>query len=275
MKKYIPVVIGTALTAFAISVFYTPNKIVNGGVSGIATILFHALGIPTGLSFFVINLLLLVLALRVLSKSFVVGTVACSILLSVMVQVFSYIPPLTDDIFLATVFGSVLYGIGIGLTLANGASTGGTDILGRLFQHFFPYIRIGTLLLIIDSTVISISLIVFRQTELVMYGALALFISSYAINSLIQKLNISKLAFVVTDKGLEISKKLISSSPRGVTIIDAAGAYTMSNKKVLMCAMKESETEEFQNKILDIDAGAFVIFSESQQILGNGFRIYK
>ena len=88
-------------------------------------------------------------------------------------------------------------------------------------------------------------------------------------------MNISKLAFVVTNRGHEISKKLVSTSPRGVTIINATGAYTMTDKKVLMCAMKESEAEEFQRKITDIDRNAFVIFSESQQILGNGFRIYK
>ena len=88
-------------------------------------------------------------------------------------------------------------------------------------------------------------------------------------------MNISKLAFVITDKGVEISEKIVSTSPRGVTLINATGAYTMSDKQVLICAMKESEAAEFQKKILNIDSGAFVIFSESQQILGNGFKIYK
>ena len=92
---------------------------------------------------------------------------------------------------------------------------------------------------------------------------------------LIQKLNISKLAFVVTDKGEEIAKLLISTSPRGVTIIDVIGAYTMTNKKTLMCALKENELPEFQRKILAVDSEAFIIFSESQQIVGNGFHVYR
>lgn len=209
IKKYATISLGVALTAVGISVFYTPNKIVNGGVSGVATIIFHTLGIP------------------------------------------------------------------IGLTLIQGSSTGGTDILSRLVQHFFPQIRIGTLLLIVDSVVIITSLIIFRQINLVLYGALSLFISSYSVNWLVQKLNISKLAFVITDKGFEISKKIVTTSPRGVTLIDATGAYTVCDKQVLICAMKESEAPSFQNKVLDIDSGAFVIFSESQQILGNGFKIYK
>lgn len=273
--RYLIILLGIALTAFAISVFYTPNKIVNGGVSGIATIFFHTLKIPTSITFFTINIILLLTALKILGKRFVIDTILSTIMLSLLLQVFSHIAPLVNDIVLTTIFGSVLYGIGIGLTLSQGASTGGTDILGRIVQYFFPQIRIGTLLFIVDAAVIASSLIVFREINLAMYGALALFISSYSINWLIQKLNISKLAFVITDKGYEISKSIVTTSPRGVTLINATGAYTMSNKNVLICAMKESEIVQFQQKVLDIDDGAFVIFSESQQILGNGFKIYK
>lgn len=100
-------------------------------------------------------------------------------------------------------------------------------------------------------------------------------ISSFSINWLIRKLNISKLAFVVTDLGYEIAEKLISNSPRGVTIINATGGYTMSGKNVLVCALKESETEKFQKRILSVDSSAFIIFSEASQIVGNGFRVYK
>ena len=275
LKKYAWITLGTALTAFAISAFYTPNKIVNGGVSGVATILFHTLGIPAGVSFFIINAVLLLIALTVLGKAFVVDTVFGSLMLSAFVQVFSYLPKVTDDIFLSAIFGSVLYGVGIGIALSQGGSTGGTDILSRLVQRFFPDARIGTLLLLVDSMVITASLIIFRKIDLALYGALALFISSYSVNRLIQKLNISKLAFVVTERGEELSRTLVTTSPRGITVLKATGAYTMEERHVLICAMKESETRAFREKILAIDPGAFVIFSESQQILGNGFRIYK
>ena len=275
IKKYTVIMVGTVLTALAISIFYTPNKIVNGGVSGIATILFHTAKIPTGASFFIINAGLLFIALIVLGQGFVVDTIFGSVMLSVLVQVFSYMPAVTNDLFIATVFGSVLYGIGIGIVFSQGGSTGGTDILSRLVQHFFPQIQIGTLLLIVDSVVIMTSLSIFREINLALYGAFALFISSYSVNWLIQKLNISKFAFVVTEKGQEISQNLVTTSPRGITILHATGAYTKEERYVLMCAMKESETKEFQEKILNIDSRAFVIFSEAQQILGNGFRIYR
>ena len=275
IKKYATIVSGVILVALAVSVFYTPNKIVSGGVSGVSTILFHTFGIQPGVSFAVINICLLVLAWKFLGFSFVKDTLLGSALLSLFVQLFSYLPALTDDVFLATVFGSVLYGVGIGLTLIEGASTGGTDILCRLAQCAFPYIKVGNLLLAVDAMVILASLCVFRTFDLALYGIVALFLASFSINLLISKLNVSKLAFVVTEKGLDISQYLVAHSPRGVTIIDSVGAYTMDRKQVLMCALKENELPKFQETILAMDKQAFIIFSESQQIVGEGFRVYK
>lgn len=273
--RYGLIILGVSMVALAVSAFYTPNKIVSGGVSGIATIIYHKFGINQGISFFTINIVLLLISYRVLGKAFVLNTIGSAMLLSALVEVFSYIPPATNDVLLASVFGSALYGVGIGLALVNCASTGGTDIFARLIQKAFPHIKIGSLLLVVDLSVIVISLLNFRQVNLAMYGIIALCISSFSINWLIRKLNISKLTFVVSDKGEEISSHLISNSPRGVTIINAKGGYTMNNKNILMCALKESEIEIFQKRILEIDPAAFIIFSESSQIVGNGFRVYK
>ena len=275
LKNTILFIIGPIITAFGISVFYLPNKVVSGGVSGISTILYHLAKIPPGLSFALINGFFLLLSFKYIGKGFVFKTVIGAASVSLFVQVFSMLPPMTNDIVLASIFGSLIYGFGIGLTFLSGGSTGGTDILSRLLQHFFPHIKIGKLLLAVDAAVILSALIAFRQIDLTLWGIVALFISTFAVDWLIQKLNISKLAFVVTDKGLEVSQLLVSTSPRGVTIIDVTGAYTMEKKTTLMCALKENEIPEFQRKILEIDSEAFIIFSESQQIVGNGFHVYR
>lgn len=275
VKKYIVVVLGVMMVALAITIFYTPNKIVSGGVSGIATILYHSYGISTSLSITVMNGILLLFALRYLGFSFVKNTLLASALLSVFLELFADLPPVTENLFLASFFGAVLYGTGIGLTLIQGASTGGTDILSRLVQCAFPYVKIGSLLLFVDAAVICLSLIAFRQADLTLYGVIALFMSSLSVNILISKLNVSKLAFVISEQGVLIARELVSHSPRGITILDAIGAYTMEDKKVLMCALKESEIPGFQSDILSLDPNAFIIYSESQQIVGNGFRVYK
>lgn len=277
MKKYkslLGTVVGTMITGFAIGVFLTPNKIVGGGVSGISTILYHTLRVPPGLSMIVINVLLLLIGLGVLGKEFTIKTLIGSAAISFFSQIFSYIPFYTDNTILAVLFGGVLYGLGIGIAFASGASTGGTDILGRLIQSKLPTVPIGKMVLVVDSVIILISLIIFKNLELTLFGIISLFITSYSIDFVIASLNVSRIAFVITSKGEEISKYLVNTSPRGVTVIDATGAYTNTKKQMLFCALKEVESLEFQNKILEIDSEAFIVFSESQRIKGNGFTLY-
>ena len=274
-KSILLTLAGTMLTGFAIGSFLTPNKIVGGGASGISTIIYHTLGIQPGLSFFIINIFFLLIGLKVLGKEFVFKTLLGISLLSVFTEVFNLFPIYTENLILAVLFGGALYGIGIGTAFAAGASTGGTDIVGRIIQTRFSTVPIGKMLLFIDGIIILVSLIIFRNVELVLFGVLTLLISSYSIDLVINKLNVSKIAFVITDKGEEISQCLISTSPRGVTLIDAHGAYSDTDKKMLFCALKESETEAFQKKILSIDPMSFTVFAESQRIKGNGFYIYK
>ena len=275
IKSYSIIIFGIVITAMAISLFLVPNKIVNGGASGLTTVIYYTFGMKPSLSNVIINVGLLVLGLFCLGKTFVAKTLFSIGILSAFIEIFSYFPPVTNNIFLATVFGATIYGIGIGLVLSQKSTTGGTDILGRLIQHKFPHWKIGKILLGVDLFVIFLSFLVFKTTETVLYGVLALFVSTTAIDWLLKSLNISKLAFVITDKGDEIADLLINTSPRGVTLVDVKGVYSNTDKKMMICALKESEIPEFQRKILSKDVHAFIIYSESQQIVGNGFYIYE
>lgn len=276
-KKYsvILTIIGTMITAFSISTVLNPNKVVSGGASGISIILNNVFGLPLGITFALINIVLLAAGYKILGREFTLKTIFGAGLITLFVQLFSYIPPITDNIVLASVFGGVLYGLGIGLTLSIGATTGGTDVLGRLIQYFYPDFPIGKLLLVLDGTIIFISLVVFRDTELVLFGILALFVSTYSIDYFIRRLNISTIAFVITEKGSEISHLLVSTSPRGITLINVTGAFTNEEKNMLFCALKASEVAEFQKKIHSIDPDSFIVFAQSQQIVGNGFYVYR
>lgn len=275
IKLMLLTVLGSFITAIGVSLFYLPGKIVSGGVSGLATVCYHAIGIEPGITYGVLNLVLLFFALFVIGRGFVVKTLLGAGSLSLFVQLFSYLPPVTSDPVLATVFGSLFYGLGIGIAFLSGASTGGTDIAARIIQHFNPSIAIGRLLMVVDGVIILISLIAFKEIDLILYGIVALAISTFAVDYLISKMNISKLAFVITSKGEELSKMLVSTSPRGVTLIKAQGAYTGEDREVLVCALKNSEIPAFQRKIEDFDPSVFIIYSESQQIVGNGFYVYR
>lgn len=268
------IIFGTAITAMAISMFFVPNQIVNGGASGLATVIYYTIGLKPSLANAIINAVLLLMALICFGWKFVSKTLLSIASLTIFIEIFSYLPPVTDNMMLAAIFGAVLYGVGIGIVLSQGSTTGGTDILGRLIQHKFPHWKIGKILLGVDLFVVFLSFVTFRTTEAILYGIIALFISSNSIDWLIRSLNISKLAFIITDKGQEISKFLISTSPRGVTLVDVTGVYSDTPKQMLICALKESELPEFQRKILERDESAFIIYSESQQIVGNGFYTY-
>ena len=274
-KSVFYTVFGTMLTGFAVSALLTPNKIVGGGVSGLATVLYQTIGIAPGVTFAIVNLVLLIGAIFLLGKQFVVKTLLGAGLLTAFVQLFSYLPPITDQVFLAALFGGVLYGLGIGMALAAGASTGGTDIVGRMIQHSFPRLPIGKLLWVVDGVIIAISWVTFRNTELVLFGILTLFVSTFVVDWWIRRLNLSRVVFVVTDRGEAIAHRLVSTSPRGVTLLNAVGAFSETSKNVLLCAMKEQEIPPFQQTVLDMDPHAFIVYAESQEIMGNGFHIYR
>ncbi len=274
IKNYILALLGIVLTAFGYSMFYLPPKIVSGGVTGLSTIIYHALSISPGLSYAVINLFLLLISFKVLGRRFIINTLAGAGLMSLFTELFSHVVPFTDDVVLCSIFGAVFYGFGVGLALVYGFSTGGTDILARFIQHFHPHAQIGTLLLVVDGAVILLGVFVIGEVALSLYGIISLFISSFSVNYLIRRLNVSKLAFVITSKGEECAKALVTATPRGVTVIKGKGAYTNDDKTVLMSALKEKEIAKFQSILTDIDPDIFIIYSESEQIFGNGFYIY-
>lgn len=274
IKEYLMLAAGAFLLSCGMSLFCVPNKIVGGGVSGISTVLYHKLNIPIGLSYSVINIFLLIAGVNCLSGKFTFRTFVCSGITSFFTQVLSSLNPFTRDILLAAVIGGGLYGAGICLTLISDASTGGTDIVARIIQTKKPHFKIGKALMLIDCIVIFISFLCFKEADLTLYGFLSLFISSTVIDIMIHKFNASGLVFVVTEHGEKISSRLVATSKRGITCMEAVGAYTGKNKKVLICVIKEKEVVEFKRKILDMDKNAFVIFSVAREIMGNGFYIY-
>lgn len=273
IKSFLIVFGGIALTAFGVSFFYIPNKIVTGGVSGIAAIL-YTVNIKPGIVYFSLNSVLVLISGKVLGKRFAVSSLFSTLALSFFVQLFSELPPVTDNLFLASFFGSTISGLGTAMTFSANANTGGSDIIGRLIQHKIPYFPIGRLILIIDSAIILISVMIFRNTELALFGIFGLIISSIVIDFFIEKLNSSKLALVVTEKGDEISCAIIENSKRGVTVLSAKGAYSNKRKKLLICAIKNSQMTDFHKMIKEADENAFIIFLKSEKIFGRGFYVY-
>ncbi len=274
--QLLQLMLGCALTAMGTVVFLTPNKIVCGGISGISTILLYVAQIPIGISYAAMNILLLLLGIRVLGKEFIVKTVIGTVMMSVFMELLSFVPVLTTDAMLASVCGGILYGVGLGLTFIAKGSTGGIDIIGRLIQHKFPKLSIGKLLALLDGVIIVLSLVVFRNIALVLFGIIGVFVQSVAVDALIGKFNVAQLAMIVTDKGEHVREHIRKKYDRGVTELEAYGyANEERDKQLLVCVLNAREAADLKEELNEIDGDSFVMFTEAKTIIGKGFRYYK
>ena len=197
------------------------------------------------------------------------------ILIPVFLSLTEHFSPLTDDIFIASLFGGVLLGLGIGMAFSQGGTTGGVDILSRMSQKKYPHLSIGILMTLLDLIIIGLSVITIGNLNLAFYGILTLIISTTVIDAIIRKLNQAKLIFAVIAGSSQIEQKLLSFVNRGVTVIQAVGAYSGETKKVLMCVTKPKQAAQLKTMIQASEPNAFIIVTDSEEILGNGFRYYR
>ena len=273
--KYSIILSGAFLFSVAVNIFLIPSKIVTGGVSGIATIVYYISGISPGIVMGILNIIIGIAAYIELGKKFVVDSLVGIVAIPVFMELTKNFELRFDDLVLSSVFGGIICGIGIGMTFSQGSTTGGTDIVSRISQKRLPSLSIGVILSAIDFIIISISYFVFRDIKLTMYGIATLFISTWVIDFIISKLNGAVVAYIITPKGNGFEKDIINKLGRGVTVIDAKGGYSTGEKEILMCAMKKKELTELRKIAEKEDYKAFIIVSPSTEIQGEGFKYYR
>ena len=275
VKKYGIIALGSLIFALSVNLFTLPARIVSGGLSGIATVIFYVTGISTGITVGGLNLVILLFALHSLGKQFVLDSLAAIFMIPLFLKLTETIPPLTREPLLAAVFGGVLLGVGIGMAFSQGGTTGGTDIVSRMSQKKYPHLSIGILMTIFDLLIIGISTLVFQNIDLALYGILSLVVSTAVIDGLIHRLNCAKLVLVITDSEAEMEKKIFQCVNRGVTTISAIGGFSGKEKKILMCVVKHKQMESLKQTIRLIDPNSFMIVNDSKEIIGNGFQYYR
>ncbi len=255
--------------------FAVPNSIVQGGFTGLATMLNHLVAsMPVGLSIFLFNVPLFVLARFMLGKRFVVRTILVTTFFTVVIDVFSlFIPHYTGDTLLAALFCGVLSGFGLGLVLLAGATTGGTELAASLVRKKRPLASMGSLILIFDLVVIALSWVVFGRFESVMYAAVSLFVSTKTIDLVLYGADHSKLLFIITSKEKEIIERITRQAGRGVTAMNVTGGYTGKEKTLLLCAARASEASLISRMIKETDADSFTVITDAGEVFGTGFRL--
>lgn len=275
VREYVIITLGYIILAIAIKFFLAPNKIANGGVTGIAIIINHFIPrLSVGLLMLILNGLLFILAFSVIDGEFGIRTVYASMGLSILLSVLDkFIPStvaITHDLLLATLFGTVITGIGMGMVFNENASTGGTDILAKLLTKF-KNLDIGKALLIVDLIIALISGFIF-SAEIGMYGILSVILMGIIIDLVIEGLNSCKSIIVITSKNDLINKYIIEKLERGCTVFEGKGSYSGNRKEVLFTVLDRKQFIKLKNYIKEVDPKAFVIVGEAREVLGEGFK---
>lgn len=271
---YIVMFIGALLYATSVNTFTSPNNIAPGGLTGISTMLHYLFSLPIGVMILVLNIPLFIWGAVENGRYFLTKTVVATVFVSLIIDVmepFSY--KYDGDSLLAAIFGGLLSGLGLAFIFFRGGTTGGTDIIARNLHKHHPHISMGTIILSCDAVIIISAAIVYHSLESALYAVITIFVSTKVIDTVIYGVahDNGKLMFIVTDKHEQLSKEIMEKVNRGVTLLDAQGAYSNENKKVLLCAVRPSQVHKIKAYVNSVDENAFIIVTTANAISGKGF----
>lgn len=268
-KEYLTIFIGCLLMALSFNLFFIPNQIAPGGLSGVATILFHVFSFPVGVTTLVLNVPLFLIGIKMAGRRFGAKTLVATLLLSIFIDLVK-VPSLTDDSLLASIYGGFLMGLGLGLVFRAKATTGGTDLFANLIHKYFPSISVAWVLFAVDFIVVVAAALVFGPSE-ALYAIVALALSAKMIDLIQEGLNSAKAAIIISEHADEISRRVMEEMDRGVTVLKGSGAYTGRDKNVLLCVVNRGEIARLKSLILELDKNAFVLVADVREVLGEGF----
>ena len=274
------VMIGIGMIAYAMgwTIFLLPNDITTGGVAGISSLLFWGMDIPVQISYFAINAVLMLIALRVLGLRFCIKTIFAVVVMTVVLSLITSwgnnAHLLKDQPFMACIIGAIFCGSGVGLGLSFNGSTGGTDIIASIVNKYHD-ISLGRVILLCDIVIISCSYFVFHDWEKVIYGYVVLCVTAFCIDQVVNSRRSSVQFFIISHHYEEIARRINQEPHRGVTVIDAQGFYSGNEMKMLFVLAKKRQSGEIFRIIDDVDPTAFVSQSRVIGVYGEGFDHFK
>lgn len=272
---YIIIVIGAALYALSVVIFTAPNKIAPGGLTGIATLINYLFSYPIGTFILLMNVPLLFIGFKKIGGEYIVKTITATILVSVLIDIFTlFVPAYRGNMILVCLFGGIFNGTGIALIFSRGGSSGGTDIVASLINRRFPQFSIGYLIMISDAVIVIISAFVYNSIEAGLYAVISIFVSSKLIDRIIYGMSADngKLMLIITEKHNEVLSALLSGVPRGITVLNAYGAYSGNDKKLLVCAVRPNQVFKVKNIVKSRDSSVFIVVTTASAIYGEGFK---
>lgn len=271
-KRIINLMIANVLYALALNLFYVHNNIAAGGLAGIGTVINSFFPVPVGVLVFLMNIPICLWGLKIKGKQFIILSMAASGIYSLIVDILSFLPSLTDDKLVAVICGGILYGTAASFSARAQISAGGTDLLAKLIITKKKHLSLGTLLMCIDGTIVVFAMLMYREIEAGIYAILAIAICSLVMDKLNSGFNRACLFYIITDRNSDaVANAIMNDMVRGVTGINGTGLYQNSDRRILLVVVKPHEVPRLKEIIRINDPHAFVILANASEIIGEGF----
>ena len=272
LTDYLIITFGMTLYVLSWSIFLIPAEITGGGISGLSVVIFYSTKIPIAITYFIINVFLVLVAIKMLGANFGIKTIFSMLIATLLFWVTPGLvkQPLIDDTFLAAVLGAMMGGMGIGIVFTRGGSTGGTDIIAMIINKY-RNISPGRIIMYCDVIIIASSYFVFRSPAKLVYGYVTMWVVSYAIDAFLSGSNASAQIFIFSKKCEEIADFINQYAGRGVTVLDGTGWYTKEKVKVVMTVVRKRESSLIFRKLKEIDPDAFISMGSVMGVYGKGF----
>ena len=273
--QYVQILLGLLCCTLAYRSMLIPAQIAPGGFTGAAQLMQHLVGVPVGITTLAMNVPLFIVSARSLGLRFGLRSLIAMAALSLMID-YLPIPPLLDmeadeSLLLSAVFGGLMGGAGFGLIIRGNATTGGSDMLGKLVTRRFSFISVGAVMFAVDAVVILASAFVFGAASALM-ALISDYLMSYMIDMMVDGLNSARAYFVISDKADEIAEYVMRHLDRGCTNLHGEGMYSRQSKNVLLCVLNRTEGIQLRTAVARVDSRAFVFSAKVHEVLGEGFR---
>lgn len=271
-EQILYLLLADVLYALALNLFYVGNKIAAGGFAGVATVINSFIPIPIGTAVFIMSIPVVIAAWKVKGAAYTLMAMATTAVYSLIVDVLSFLPTITDDKLVAVVCGGILYGLGASLAIKAHMSSGGTDLLGKVLITKFRTLSIGTLQMMIDGTIVIVAAVAFKDIGAAIYAILAIGVCSVVTDLMNRGFNRAQMFLIFCDKNQqEIADAILYNMGRGVTEFKGIGKYSNNEKDILMAVVKPSETHVLKTIVKQLDPTAFMVLVSANEIIGEGF----
>jgi len=274
LRNYVIITIASVIYAVAISLFLDPNSLAPGGVTGIAIILNRIIKMETGTLILALNIPVLLLGAWKFGGGFILSTLYCTVLTSVLTNLMAPFGAITTDPVLATLAGASLMAVSMGWIFKAGATTGGMDIVVKVLRLKFPHLKTGSLYLLIDAMVVTASAIVFRNIDRALYAGVVVFLASFLLDLVLYGRDGAKLIYIISDHSEVITKRILEELDIGITHVRGVGAYSGKDKNVIMCVIKKPLAPKAEEIVKEEDPMAFMIVTSATEIYGEGYKSY-